>query len=156
MKDFKARTEGLNDIALDDELIGRDGTVASTLYPGVFLIMNTDGLFELLGATTITKANKHLVYYCNSWSSSVTALGNGMVSAIPITKQFDYEITLEAGDLAEDITPGDLLCITAGDYAIADGIGDYVIGSVRSGTATALNGGTITVTTLGGDYAITA
>lgn len=159
MKDFKARTEGLNNAWLAGSMFEETGGVipVDSLKPGVLLIMNTDGRFELLGDTTVTVANKHLVYYCNSWADSVSAFGNGMVSAIPITKQFEYEITFEEDDEAlealADLAVGDLICITDGVYAEA-GNGDYVIGSVRAGSATPELGGTLTVVTWGGDYQV--
>lgn len=160
MKDFKAHAEGINNAWLAGSMFEETDGVApvDSLKPGVLLIMNDDGRFELLGDTTVSLTNKHLVYYCNSWKDSVSAYGNGMVSAIPITEQFEYEITFDADDdeieALADLEPGDLLCITDGVFAEATTSGDYVIGSVRSGTATADLGGTITVTTYGGDYAV--
>ena len=162
MEKFKARTEGINDARLDDTMFVETGGVApkDSLIPGLLLIMNEDGRFELLGNTTVSLSNKHSVYYCNSWADAVTKYGNAMVSAIPITKQFEYEITFEAGDsLLEngaDLAIGDLICITTGKYAEAVTAGDYVIGSVKAGSATADLGGTITVVTWGGDYVIPA
>jgi len=160
MTNFKARTEGINNAWLAGDMFEESGgvTPVDSLKPGVLLYMNDDGRFELLGDTTVDITNKHRVYYCNSWADSVTAYGNGMVSAIPITKQFEYEITFEADDeaieAAADLAVGDLLCITDGVYAEA-GSGDYVVGSVRAGSATADLGGTITVATWGGDYVVT-
>lgn len=159
MKDFKARTEGINSAFLAGDQFELDNGAApvDTLKPGTLLYMNTNGAFEILDGLTVTISNKHRVYYSNSWRDSVSPYGNSMVSAIPITKQFEYEITFEAGDEAiepgADLAIGDLLCIRGGLYDEA-GQGDYVIGSVKSGSATADLGGTITVVTWGGDYEI--
>lgn len=159
MKDFKAKTEGLNNCWLDNDMfVETDGVrPVDSLMPGVLLIMNAAGRFELLGDTTIDLTNKHLVYYCNSWKDSASEYGNGMVSAIPITKQFEYEVTFDPDDdsieAAADLAVGDLLCITTGKLAEATS-GDYVIGSVRSGSLTAELGGTLTVATWGGDYVV--
>lgn len=156
MENFKARTDGPNGW-LSNDLINTDGTIlADTIKPGVLLLMNDEGRFDLLGDTTISLSNKHLVYYCNSWGDSAHALGNGMVSVIPVTKQFEYDITFEAEDEALEagftVGPTDLLCITDGVYAPADTAGDYVIGSVKAGTATYELGGTLTIVTWGGDF----
>lgn len=159
MEKFKAHTEGINNAYLAGSMfVETDGVKpVDSLQPGVLLLMNSDGRFELLGSTTITVANKHLVYYCNSHKDAVSEYGNMMVSAIPITQQFKYEITFEPEDAmleaAVDLTTGDLVCITDGAFAEAT-TADYVIGSVFAGSATYDLGGTITVVTWGGDYVV--
>lgn len=161
MKDFKARTNGVNGLLAGD-IFDKKGIVVreNTIKPGTLLIMNDVGSVELLGAATIDITNKHLAYYCNSWQHSVAMSGNGMVSIIPVSKQFEYEITFEAGDASLEDSfqagPTDKLCVTAGKYAVADTVGDYVIGSVKAGNASKDLGGTLTIVTWGGDYEIPA
>ena len=159
MKDFNARTEGLNNMALDPSIfVESDGAmVVPGLKPGVLLIMQDSGLLKKLGATTITLTNKHKIYYCNSWKDSASTLANAMVSTIPLTKQFDYDITFEKddADLASSTTfaPGTLVTIDKGKFAVATST-DYVIGHVKAGNATSVLGGTITIATWGGDYIV--
>ena len=161
MKDFKARTDGINAMLADELFVETDGVApVDSIKPGVLLLMDTSGQFGLLGATTVDLSNKHLVYYCNSWAASVSAYGNGMVSAIPITKQFEYEMTFDTDEDGEDFLdatfnagPSALLCIRAGKLDVATS-GDYVIGSVKAGTCTNALGGTLTIVTWGGDYVV--
>ena len=64
MKDFKARTNGVNGLLAGD-IFDKKGIVVpeNTIKPGTLLIMNDVGSVELLGAATIDITNKHLAYY---------------------------------------------------------------------------------------------
>ena len=151
MKNFAARTNGIN-MKIDGDMVAAN---RATLKPGVPMLMDTDGELILLGNTNVVIGNKHKVYFCNSWADSVSASGNDMISAIPLTKQFEFDIEFEANDAALtasiDLTVGDLLSLVSGDYKEAAST-ELVIGSVKSGGATKTAGGTLTITTIGADY----
>lgn len=150
MKNFAARTNGIN-MKIDGAMVAAD---RATLKPGVPMLMDNDGELILLGNTDVIIGNKHKVYFCNSWADSVSASGNDMISAIPLTKQFEYDIELEANDSDETLAIGDMVKLDGGKYAKADASPDYAFGSVKAGGATKAAGGTLTITTIGADYVV--